>query len=41
VVVVGETWLSDDIKSLFGTAGFNSEFNCRTDRIAGGVAIFV
>lgn len=41
MVVIGETWVKAERKSLFGIEGYRSIFSCREDTLGGGLAVFV
>lgn len=41
IVVIGETWVKAERKSLFQIEGFKSIFSCREITVGGGLAVFV
>lgn len=41
VVVIGETWIKENHKSLYSINGFKSVYSCRPDSQGGGLAVFV
>jgi hypothetical protein len=41
VIVVSETWVKENEKTLFNIPNYSSIYSCRKNRIGGGVGIFI
>ena len=41
VLAFSETWLTDDLLSLFPLSNYNSSHSCRNNRTGGGVSLYV
>jgi hypothetical protein len=41
VIVISETWVKENEKSLFNISNYKSIYSCRKNRNGGGIGIFI